>query len=547
MSRRLCLFWIVPLCGLLLSPSAGRGIWSSLAPTILWAQTDIRGGVSSSGRITTRDGTPRELGRGDVIDPTKLPPPVSPKPQGDIGGSGVGVPVPPTDATVPLPATLPTFPSTLPPPQPAPPTLPTNPLAGDHLPKPVIDSEAVRAAWEARQAALREGALVFNFRPEDALTSQELAEGWSLLFDAQTLHGWRTRPTSDAPAALGNTENEQKFRVDRGVLLSPSILADPPPFLYTTSQFGDGLLRLAYRSPPGADVRLFLRSSPQPKNHATDCYAIVLQSPEHKVGTFLGRQDGVELTAASDTTQWNVVTVQLNGPRIQIVLNGTNFIDYFDTSRSPLQRGYIGLQVVQGTAEFRQMAWQPKRLPKLELLPRDANLWKATDPQRVFMMEEPSGKSLRCIGPCALESHETFDNFVLQFDYQIPYAQTGAAVVVRADTDPTRGYRCSLHNNPTPAGRKEQLGIDAGGIVGCKTPRFIAPQDEVWNTMTISVVDRHIETWLNGVSVCQWSDQRSVDQPDAAFDSSGIVRFDIPNGSHLLVRRVYVAPIPPRR
>ncbi|MGL4942106.1 MAG: 3-keto-disaccharide hydrolase [Thermoguttaceae bacterium] len=525
-------------------------------PHAVFAQTDVRGGGSAGSIIAPRDGTPRELtGRGDRIDPSKIPPSKVPPTKTTSSSFGNGEPPVSPATSTPSPATpVPVVPVTADEtgavyesvkqllgggsgtatPPPVRPVAPPNPQPRRVVSLPVVDP-AVREAWETRLAAMREGALVFNMRPEDCLTPEELAAGWVLLFDAQTLFGWRSLQSTAAIDAA--------FRIQDSAIVTA---AAPTPFLYSTAQFGNGLLRFNYRADTDADVRLCLRSSPRPTSDGSDSYTIVLRSPDHAVGTFLERQDGVR-TPPSDKASWNGVTVLLNGPRVQLVLNGTMFIDYLDTASAPLQRGYIGLQVLRGAAEFRQIAWQPRRKPLMESLPKDLVNWDTPPNPTTVLLEQNGGSSaIRCIGPNSLTTRDTFDNFVLQFDYQIPYAGTAAEVVVRAGADGS-GYRVSLQNTPTPDERKAVLGCDAGGIIGFKMPRYTAPRDEVWNTMTISVVDRHIQTWVNGIPVCEWSDRRSLDVRDAGFITSGNIRFEVPAASHLLLRRVFIATVPPRR
>ena len=77
----------------------------------------------------------------------------------------------------------------------------------------------------------------------NALTSQELAEGWILLFDGQTSFGWRS-------ASKGG------WKVADGTI---SVSKGEPGLLYTASQFGDFVLRVEFRSLPATKSGILLR------------------------------------------------------------------------------------------------------------------------------------------------------------------------------------------------------------------------------------------------------------------------------------------------
>ncbi len=81
---------------------------------------------------------------------------------------------------------------------------------------------------------------------ENTLSPAEVAEGWILLFDGQTLFGWQPASQVDwkvAEGAITATQGEQGL-------------------LATTSQFGDYVLKVDFRAAAGANSGIFLRTPP---------------------------------------------------------------------------------------------------------------------------------------------------------------------------------------------------------------------------------------------------------------------------------------------
>ncbi len=91
--------------------------------------------------------------------------------------------------------------------------------------------------WQAVAAGPNNGA--------NHLTPQEIAEGWLLLWDGETLFGWEPHGSAE-------------WKASNGTLLCES--ADGG-WLGTTTAFADFILSLEFRMPADANSGVFLRSA----------------------------------------------------------------------------------------------------------------------------------------------------------------------------------------------------------------------------------------------------------------------------------------------
>jgi len=86
--------------------------------------------------------------------------------------------------------------------------------------------------------------------PTNALSPQEKASGWILLFDGKTLDGWVSRG--------GGAE----WRVADGAIMTDSRKGGG---LYTKQEFGDFVLKAEFRTTDDVDAGMYLRmAAPQP-------------------------------------------------------------------------------------------------------------------------------------------------------------------------------------------------------------------------------------------------------------------------------------------
>ncbi len=192
-------------------------------------------------------------------------------------------------------------------------------------------------------------------------------EGYTSLFDGQSLDGWRRHETVPASDVGG------KWEVADGVLVGDQ---DPPGrggFLITDGKYSNFVLRLQTKLDYPVDSGIFLRMGEDGKSHQVtldfrpegDIGAIYLPWTQ---GSVLENPDGIDAFKRDD---WNDLEVRIEGEpaRIQFRVNGqlvTDFQHTAETTQGVPESGYIGLQVHPGETyeagkkvRFRNIRIQP--------------------------------------------------------------------------------------------------------------------------------------------------------------------------------------------
>lgn len=170
------------------------------------------------------------------------------------------------------------------------------------------------------------------------LTEQERAEGWIALFDGKTLNGWTMTGS-----------NKNGWKVHDGMI---EWAEDKGGLLRTRDRYENFILKLDWKIDAGGNSGVMLRApragrasrigmetqiegdyGEPPTNDSTG--AIYVQVPP--------------LTAAQKPNgEWNTYEITLNGPTLQVVLNGTIVqslnLDSLPEMALRLKRGFIALQ-----------------------------------------------------------------------------------------------------------------------------------------------------------------------------------------------------------
>jgi len=116
-------------------------------------------------------------------------------------------------------------------------------------------------------------------------------------------------------------------------------------------------------------------------------------------------------------------------------------------------------------------------------------------------------------GSGSLESEGKYGDFVLQLEYFTPDRPEGAGinsgVFFRCIPGETmNGYECQILNKPGTRDYQNFIGTDTGGIFRRQIGRNVAPEDGKWNYLTIAARGARIATWVNGIQVTDWTDDR---------------------------------------
>jgi hypothetical protein len=213
-------------------------------------------------------------------------------------------------------------------------SLPANLTAYPHFVVP--DSPDIYAKVDAALADPIENQ---PWTPDNSiLTEQERAEGWIALFDGKTLNGWTMTGT-----------NKNGWKVKEGVI---EWAEDKGGLLRSRDRYENFILKLDWKIDAGGNSGVMLRAprtgrasrigmetqiegdfGEPPTNDSTG--AIYVQVPP--------------LAAAQKPNgEWNTYEITLNGPTLQVVLNGTIVqalnLDSLPEMALRLKRGFIALQ-----------------------------------------------------------------------------------------------------------------------------------------------------------------------------------------------------------
>ena len=189
---------------------------------------------------------------------------------------------------------------------------------------------------------------------------------WRPLFNGVDLTGWAH--TGDG-----------SFTVEEGLLVTRGGMG---LLWYTGEQFGDRVLRVVYRTARAEDNSgVFVRIDGPPPDawHAVHHgYEVQSHAPGddwHRTGAIYSLSR-TEERADAPPGEWNVMEIELAGPRIRVTVNGVQLTDFdpdgdvpprtepWEPERGPRpERGFIGLQNhdAASVVSFREVSVRPLR------------------------------------------------------------------------------------------------------------------------------------------------------------------------------------------
>jgi len=324
----------------------------------------------------------------------------------------------------------------------------------------------------------------------NTLSDQEVADGWLLLFDGESLFGWQAASKADwkvADGTIGVSEGEKGL-------------------LATTTQWGDYLLRADFRSAKGTNSGIFLRTPPQPKDPASDCYELNIAdtgTSDFPTGSFVGRQ---KAQGEHDSQQWQSFEVTARGGHFIVKLDGQTVLDYTDPE--PLGRGHVGLQFNSGPVEFRNVKLKPLGLKPI-FNGKDLAGWKTYPQMKSKFTVNDKGELNVKDGRGQLETTGKYGDFVMQLDCFANGKQLNSGVFFRCIPGETmNGYECQIHNGYKDNDRTKPVDCGTGGFYRRQNARAVVADDFQWFTMTLAADGPHMAAWVNGYPVSDWTDTR---------------------------------------
>ena len=215
---------------------------------------------------------------------------------------------------------------------------------------------------------------------QNALTPDEAAAGWRLLFDGKSLGGWRGYRTQTVPGS---------WQVENGSLLSRRKAGVSSGDIISSDQFDDFELLVDWKMTKGNNSGIIYR--------ATEEHDQVWQSgPEYQVLDNSAHLDGLNKLASAGACyavfapakdmarpvgEWNTAKIVAQGKHVEHWLNGEKVLEYdvdsdvwqshvktskfFATAYGQgnwgrAKQGHIGLQDYGGAIEFRNIKIRPR-------------------------------------------------------------------------------------------------------------------------------------------------------------------------------------------
>ncbi len=322
-----------------------------------------------------------------------------------------------------------------------------------------------------------------------------LPPGWLSLFDGQTLFGW-------------SPNSSTTWKVEDGSIVGSG---ETPGLLVSHVRFSDYMFRCEAKFAEGANSGLFLRTAFTPKNPAVDCFELNF-CDQHPAGFTTGSLVGRQKTEAPIVAagKWHLWEARVQGARVQVWLDGTQVLDHTDESTPQLTAGFIGLQMNGGQAEFRNIAIQPlgfeslfdgKSLAGWHVVPGSAGEFRVVD----NTIEVTGGRGF-------LETEATAADFVLQFDAITLGKDLNSGVFFRAIKGtaeaPSHGYEFQIHHGFKEGDRTKPVDHGTGAIFRRQSAKRIVGQDKVWFTGTLVADGPRMMTWVDGIPVVAWTDER---------------------------------------
>lgn len=318
---------------------------------------------------------------------------------------------------------------------------------------------------------------------------QGLAEGWISLFDGESLFGWKAQTKVDWQVSDGTIKATQG---EMGLLR-------------TTSQFSDYELRVEFKASDTTNSGVFLRTSPNPKNPATDCYEVNIAPADNPfpTGSVVARK---KIASPVDTNdRWNKLRIIVDGDRGQVFLNGESVNEF---ATGDLGLGFIGLQFREQAIQFRNIFLKPIGLNPM-LGGKKLDQW-TTDQSResTFGIDDDQNLHMQS-GPGQLESKQHFGDFVLNATLKTNAAGLNSGIFFRCiPGEKMNGYESQIQNQMTDGDPTKPVDCGTGGIFRRCNARRIVAEDGKWFHKTIVAVGPHISVWVNGYQVTDWTDKR---------------------------------------
>jgi hypothetical protein len=326
----------------------------------------------------------------------------------------------------------------------------------------------------------------------NSLTPREVAEGWILLFDGESLFGWAPRGSAE-------------WMISDGALTTrPGAGAG---MLSTTTEFADFQLHAEFWVDDKANSGVFLRCPGAGEIGATNAYEVNIFDAHSKWPT--GSINEVMRCSGQPRTvgQWNAYDLTAEGEHLVIRLNGQTVVDARD---GKFARGTVALQRFdhQGQIRFRNLKLKPLGLKSI-FNGKDLSGWKVLPGHPSVYSVTPEGWLNVKNGGGDLQSEGVFGDFVFQLDIISNGTHLNSGVFFRAEPGQFwSGYESQIRNQWQGDERTKPVDFGTGGLYNLQPARRVVSSDREWFTKTIIAHGPHLAVWVNGYQTSDHTDRR---------------------------------------
>ncbi|UCF36601.1 MAG: DUF1080 domain-containing protein [Acidobacteriota bacterium] len=338
------------------------------------------------------------------------------------------------------------------------------------------------------------GSMVAGLAAPNQLTSEEIREGWILLFDGESMFGWQA-------------ESKVDWRIEEGAIVASS---GEMGLLRTLATFGDFVLRLEYRADVKTNSGIFLRTAPTctDPGPAGQCYEFNIAPPDNPFpsGSLVRL---LKTEAAVQEGDWHDVEIRVEGGQIAGRIDGADVLSFTDPV--PLGRGHIGLQLNQGKVEFRSIKLKPlglepifngRNLDGWTVYPGNPSVYSVTDQGEMRVIN----------GRGQIETEKQFGDFVLQLGVKVNGDALNSGIFFRSiKGEFWMGYESQIQNGFKNGDRSDPVDFGTGAIYRRQPARVIVSNDHEWFYKTIVAAGPTLCVWVNGYPVTAWTDTREPD------------------------------------
>lgn len=346
----------------------------------------------------------------------------------------------------------------------------------------------------------------------NTLSKQEVKDGWILLFDGQTTFGWHS-PT------------ETRWKVSGGALTPEP---GKPGLLVSTTALGDYELSLEYQVKRPTGAELLLRCDNKGKPVAQEDRLAL--KPNGGKGWL---RCVVRVIASGEQEKITRRVTQWHG-RSSV----TRIIGSSATGKSLQQPHHIGL-AGKGLM-VRNIKLRPVDMKSI-FNGKDLTGWKVHPGLKSRYTVTREGWLNVKNGRGDIQTTGQWADFILQLECISHGKHLNSGVFFRClPGQYQQGYEAQIHNHFTEKpsktytlpvydpkthkkiGTREVLStardFGTGGLYRRQPARMGVSKDNEWFTMTVVAHGRHLATWVNGIQVTDWVDNRPAnDNPRRGY------------------------------